>query len=449
MSFASPVYQVWKVLAQRMRISLLSALTLAAMVPVAAQEDLPPEILIDRHLLRGERLLADGDRPGARAALGRILDLEREHSLDLAAESRLAIGELALEAGMPAVALELATDYLRLRGRGGQYYREALEVLDVAEEAVRAADAERRRVQAAHQRAERQRQRLEAAHQENADHARRQREAAAVPVPRDSLRSGGYAPEVVTVLPGRYRVLRDWQRGVRPIEWVAIREPFAIGKYEVTVEEFKLFVDRARYRTDARREYGCGATTTPVTRRNSGLRWDRPGYRQNDRYPVTCVSYRDAVAYTAWLSEETGRQYRLPTREEWRYAWRAGGPTAMLLGPEDALGDRLRTRREIAREVADDTLIFGDRCRHEHSPGCTDDLTSPREVGSLASTGIGLYDMAGNVLEILQCSECRQYTNRIGRGWVRPASYVPIDSFTHRETRNNRNWLGFRVVRVP
>ena len=215
LSFASPVSQVWKVLAQRMRMSLLSALTLAAVVPVAAQEDLPPEILIDRHLLRGERLLADGDRPGARAALGRILDLEREHSLHLAAESRLAIGELALDAGMPDVALEFATDYLRLRGRGGQYYREALEVLDAAEEAFRAADAEPGAgYEEARQRAERQRQRLEAAHQENADHARRQREAAAVPVPRDSLRSGGYAPEVVTVLPGRYRVLRRlaaWQ----------------------------------------------------------------------------------------------------------------------------------------------------------------------------------------------------------------------------------------------
>ena len=42
-----------------------------------------------------------------------------------------------------------------------------------------------------------------------------------------------------------------------------MREPFAIGKYEVTVEEFERFVDHTRYRTEARREHGCGAPTTP------------------------------------------------------------------------------------------------------------------------------------------------------------------------------------------
>ena len=237
------------------KIALTVAVFLTA-VP-GAQEDLPPEILVDRHLLRGERLLADGDRSGAQVALRRILDLQREHSLDLPAESRLALGELALGAGMPAVAIDSATDYLRIRGRGGDYYREALEMLDAAEETVRVADAARRRVEG-------ERQRLAAAHQENVDHARRQREAAAVHVPQDPLRSGGYAPEVVTVIGGRYRVEVEG-KGL-PVEWVTISEPFAIGKYEVTVEEFELFVDRADYRTEARRDpnYGCHTPYAPL-----------------------------------------------------------------------------------------------------------------------------------------------------------------------------------------
>ena len=96
--------------------------------------------------------------------------------------------------------------------------------------------------------------------------------------------------------------------------------------------EFELFVDRARYRTEARRdpEYGCQASRTSYSRSNSGLRWDRPSFDQTDRHPVACVSIRDAIAYTRWLPQETSNSYRLPSAAEWQYAYRAGSPEAML-----------------------------------------------------------------------------------------------------------------------
>ena len=154
------------------------------------------------------------------------------------------------------------------------------------------------------------------------------------------------------------------------------------------------------------------------------------------------------MTYTAWLSVETGQEYRLPSLEQWNYAWRAGGPTAMLLGPDDTVENRLRSHRDRAVD------IFGDRCRHEHSNACTDDLTSPLEVGSLAATGIGLYDMAGNVMEILQCRNCGEETALVGRGWF-SYRFMPIDPRRERRAsgrysylRNSRNYVGFRVVRL-
>ena len=116
----------------------------------------------------------------------------------------------------------------------------------------RVQNAARRRAERERQAAEQERRRLAAAHQVNIDHARRQREAAAAIV-RDPLRSGGFAP---TDGSGHnWPVPQVFEGSV--VEWAEL-QPFAIGKYEVTVGQFKLFVDRADYRTEARRDDAVG-----------------------------------------------------------------------------------------------------------------------------------------------------------------------------------------------
>ena len=81
----------------------------------------------------------------------------------------------------------------------------------------------------------------------------------------------------------------------------------AMGRYEVTVGEYRAFASAA----------GGGAGGGCL---RSGGSWRDPGFPQTDRHPVTCVSWEDAQEYVSWLSRRTGASYRLPTEAEWERA---------------------------------------------------------------------------------------------------------------------------------
>ena len=81
----------------------------------------------------------------------------------------------------------------------------------------------------------------------------------------------------------------------------------AIGRFEVTVEEWRVFAEAKPDAAEAR-----------CTRRNWQVRdWRNTGYIQTSRHPVVCVSWNEAQAYAEWVSLKTGHQYRLPTEAEW------------------------------------------------------------------------------------------------------------------------------------
>ncbi len=112
---------------------------------------------------------------------------------------------------------------------------------------------------------------------------------------------------------------------------VAIAAPFAVARTEVTVGEFAAFVRATG------RDMGGGCFARIAGRRlTPDFSWSDPGFAQTERHPVTCVSYDDAVAYAAWLSEKTGGLYRLPSEPEWEYAARAGAEGRFAHGDADA-----------------------------------------------------------------------------------------------------------------
>ncbi len=136
------------------------------------------------------------------------------------------------------------------------------------------------------------------------------------PLPSASTRKGGIRePDMIKLRPGAFVMGssgRDPQ--AQPDEFpqhkVSIQKPFAIGRYEVTFEEYDTFA------------------LATGSRLPSDSGWGR-GNR-----PVIDVSWMDAVAYARWLSKQTGKRYRLPSEAEWEYAARAGAGSRYWWGGE-------------------------------------------------------------------------------------------------------------------
>ncbi|EIT70395.1 MULTISPECIES: formylglycine-generating enzyme family protein [Hydrocarboniphaga] len=208
-------------------------------------------------------------------------------------------------------------------------------------------------------------------------------------------------------------------------------QAFAIGRTEVTVEQFRLFVQRSGYQGSSWAAFPCLGTAIDLS-------WQQPGYGQSDTFPVVCVSAVDAMAYAEWLSAQTGRSFRLPTEIEWEYAARAGAQTRFWWG--DTYDERM----------AD--------CN-----GCSPNSRArPTFVGSWPANAWGLHDVAGNVRE-WTCSvflmpmrsesqHCEQALDETVNLTVRGGSWQEsVDALALSDRRPygafQRNvWTGFRVV---
>ena len=188
---------------------------------------------------------------------------------------------------------------------------------------------------------------------------------------------------------------------------VAFTQPPAFAATEVTVGQFRRFVEATDYVTVAEKNGGGlrfnGNTDDDSERfvRDPEISWRNPGWEQTDDHPVTCVTWHDAVAFCKWLSEKEGRTYRLPSEVEWEYACRAGTKTIYAHGndPFESVKYGNMADGSMYQEYPD--LVVRQRVvqlSEEEGDGYV--YTAP--VGSFQPNPWGLYDMHGNLWEWTQ-----------------------------------------------
>lgn len=188
----------------------------------------------------------------------------------------------------------------------------------------------------------------------------------------------------------------DYFRDEYPQHLVEITKPFLMSSTEVTVAQFRSFVEQTGYRTfaevDGTGGWGYDPAQGRCLGRDTRFSWRNPGYLQSDSHPVVDVTWEDCQAYCRWLSDKQQRIVRLPTEAEWEYANRAGTKTYYAVGNnQDEILTKARTlapRPETLRQAIQNLQI---------NP--TDPPPFPVPVASYAPNAFGLYDMHGNVWE--------------------------------------------------
>jgi len=235
-------------------------------------------------------------------------------------------------------------------------------------------------------------------------------------------------------------------------------EDFAMARSEVTVGDFRRFVDDTGYRTEAELDappaFGCFSEDTDGSWRYvKGRSWRDPGFGQEDEHPVACVSWRDALAYIEWLNGKTGQRFRLPTEAEWEYAARAGDGG---MNPWRGAGDAACVFGSVADERAYE--LYKGLMTHE----CEDGFIQTAPVGRFQANAFGLFDTMANVSEWTcsyygadysgaetQCARSTKGGLRVNRG----AAWNTIPAWARYATRmrlrpgGRADSLGFRLAR--
>jgi formylglycine-generating enzyme required for sulfatase activity len=204
-------------------------------------------------------------------------------------------------------------------------------------------------------------------------------------------------PDLVAIPAGKFRMGMDPDADMdrkeeRPTHDVTITKPFALMTKEVTRDQFAAFAKETSREIDAGCHIGDGGDGKW---RDQGTFLD-PGIEQQGNHPVVCVSPGDAADYADWLSQKTGQPYRLPTEAEWEYAARAGKKTAWPWGND-------------VGNTGCKSVNAMDASGHKKFPinepmKCDDRFATTAPVGSFPANPWGLYDMLGNVWEIV--SDC-------------------------------------------
>jgi formylglycine-generating enzyme required for sulfatase activity len=245
--------------------------------------------------------------------------------------------------------------------------------------------------------------------------------------PADSFRECAQnCPEMVVVPAGSF-TMGGPNNAEQPQHTVTFARPFAVSKYEVTFADWDACVQGG----------GC-----------KGYRPNDLGWKPRGAHPVINVNWNDAQAYVIWLSQVTGKTYRLLTEAEYEYAARGGTTTAYPWG--------------------DDIKFNGKAMANCDGCGSKWDNIKTAPVGSFAPNKFGLYDMVGNVFEWTEDCAHHSYSSapadgsawleanggdcsiRILRGgcWINSPVYLRTANRDGGSSGSRDGDIGFRIART-
>ncbi len=254
----------------------------------------------------------------------------------------------------------------------------------------------------------------------------------------------------------------DAASGESPAVELSFSRPFLVSTREITVGEFRRFVDA----TGAKAVPGCRVWSGGQWVQDHDRSWRDPGFAAppGDDDPVVCVSWDDARAYAEWLSKESGRRYRLPSEAEWEYVARGGTSFPRFWSERDS-------REDVALSLACDYANVYDASAFDAlrlpypNARCSDGATWLAPVGRYKPNAFGVYDIIGNAREWVMDCFTGSYAGRPRdvRAWtwqggcelkgVRGGSFASRPRDARAPARgaelsaHRQSDLGFRVVR--
>lgn len=267
-------------------------------------------------------------------------------------------------------------------------------------------------------------------------------------------------PEMIVIPPGTFQMGRDDgepERYEGPVRTVTIKHRFAVGKYEITIGDFQKFVAATGFKTLP----GCMQWDGKSAYFDKTATWDNPKLPGplSPQWPVVCVTWYEAKAYTDWLSKLSNRPYRLLSEAEWEYVASEGKGQMYPWGPTPDGGCP-------TTNMYDHSAVRAGLNRPATAANCDDGQPYVANVGSRAPNAFGVHDINGNIWEwiedcyvmpypstegldgrpVVTQPECYRHGNR-GGSWT-------SDAARHRVTFRGRDpgflrsqSFGFRVAR--
>ncbi|MGO9007064.1 MAG: SUMF1/EgtB/PvdO family nonheme iron enzyme [Beijerinckiaceae bacterium] len=282
--------------------------------------------------------------------------------------------------------------------------------------------------------------------------------------PKDEFKECATCPPMVVVPSGSFTMGSPTSEPGRrdsegPQLVVSFAKPFAVGKFQVTRDEFAAFVNETGYDAGSK----CWVWENLLWVEKAGSSWRNPGFAQTGSHPAACLNWNDAQAYVAWLARKSGKTYRLLSEAEWEYA--ARGQVQPGNYPRYFFGDEEK-----------DMCRYGngaDQTAKETLPGlkwavvpCNDGYAYTSPVGSFQPNAFGLYDMHGNVWQWVEDCWANSYegaatdglARRITRNCslrgIRGGSWLSYPGFLRAAIRdsnypvNRFSYFGFRLART-